>query len=286
MDRHWIKRVSGQLLGMSFCALVFACGVEGEELFPDEQGKAEVTEGLFTLGRVDQTNPIMEAQIPIEHLGCPMGGIVTMTLKSDDARVKLGKLKYFAGAVTGVRDRYPDRTYNTYGVVLGQGLGGKLRQNYLYENLWLAKNNTTSAAVMLAHFGMARVKGSGCDDVHYGMHVLEGRPHLEVNIELTEGDEAEVSYKVEWFDCANITDKDDPRKQEVCDQVWDVLFKKVEGQTKSVSTCPWLGDGDWCRIWDIRFGRKEVSITMEDVESAVDQACSDSSVILDAQCCD
>lgn len=285
MDRNWIKRVNGLLLGMSFCAMIFACGVEGEEPFPAEPGKAEVTEGMFTLASLDETNFSMEAQMPIEYLGCPMAGIVDLTLKGDDARVKLGNLKFFAGSFDGFDTRNMKKTREVYGAVLGQGLAPELRETGLVEHLWLANKEVTSAGVMLVRAPKARVSGRGCDRFNYGRYELEGQAHLSVNLELVEGKEAEVGYKVEWFDCSRISDTDDPRKQEVCDQVWGVLFDKSVGQKVKVSTCPFVGDERWCSVWNKAIGTSTREVTEEDVEGAVTRMCFDD-VVLDAVCCD
>lgn len=267
-----------------------ACDVETMPAGPDEEpaagGKADDAMGEFVLADLDADNPSMEGRIPISHLGCPMGGLLTLTLEDDSAVVEVNDLKYYAGHVEGFDKRRPEKTRKLWGAVRGEALDAELRKpGLLGVEGWFANTRETSATIMLIQPDTARVTGSGCDHVRYGTHQIEGDAYLSLQLSLVEGDSATVGYHVEWFDCLSSAPSGDPRKDEVCEMAWDELNGKLVGKEVETSTCPWPGDTRWCSIWDGALGRQTQKIDEDDVRSAVGSMCRDNT-ILDSKCCD
>jgi hypothetical protein len=261
------------------CAgLLAACGTEAGGV-EGIDGKSDKTEGMFEL---DATEPSLEARIPIKNLGCPTGGLLTLTLNTDKAKVKVENLRYYAGYISGFNQANPRKVHDVWGAVLGQSIDATLQEPGWFSS-WFANERETSASVMLVQQDPPEIDGwERCDHITYGPHELEGEPYLSMQLTLVEGDAAEVGYRVDWFNCAAGLDHADERQQEVCDLAWNALYGRVVGQPYKQYSCP--PDDIWCGAWNAIFGGREGTYTEEDVEGAIDDMCTEPEMTL--ECCD
>ncbi|RLB55082.1 MAG: hypothetical protein DRJ42_07235 [Deltaproteobacteria bacterium] len=75
-------------------------------------------------------------------------------------------------------------------------------------------SGTSSAAIMVLGQTGVEVSGRGCDDARYGFHeIRDAERHLAMDLDITAGDEAEVEWQVDWFDCGSDSYRSDLHRQ-------------------------------------------------------------------------
>ncbi len=217
------------------------------------------------------------ARIPIEHMGCPMGARLSLSLISGDADISVGGMNYSQGVIGPIRRRI----IRVNGEVWGQPLDG-VSDDWTIAGFDPFDSGTSTAAIMLLGQTTARVEGSGCE-VDYGSHPIDDSDrNIAMSLNVTRGSEAEVEWQIDWFDCSTDT-YEDALHEEVCSEAWEALYSVAVGGTVESSSCPFR-DPQYCAIWDETLGLSSATVGEADVRAAVRQACR-AKTVLNTSCC-
>jgi hypothetical protein len=263
-------------------SLAACAGGPGEEVIDDiDDDQSDRVEGVWELSAAE---PALAGQIPVDYLGCPMGATITMHLEEGSADVDIGNLRYYVGTIPAAANgKKPREPQDMYAAIFGNALDAELSNDWVIAGYDVFGGASASASVMLVEPQYGYVDGSGCSDVAYGRMDYEGKPRLQFELNLKEGEYAKVTYDIEYFNCFRV-DENNLDQVRVCDEAWGTLNDKIVGESYTSSTCPGGFYTLSCTDWDKIFGRKENEYTEADVRGAVMQECRDTT-IMDYECC-